>query len=172
MAAPLDDDVRKQIYAMFSKNLPTGVIVERTGASKSTIKRMRTQWKERRGPTDAPAHAIKRVEPVEPQGAQPDGPDGPTVEPDDPREEMARLARDHLSFVVQRAKEGYLRASLSDDEHDRAWMETQYLKVLHTSAVQLGKWAGLDDAPKAIPAINPMERFAEALDEYRDLEDS
>lgn len=174
MAAPLDEGIRKQIFAMFSKGLSTNVIVEKTGASKSTVKRLRSAWKGSRASMCAGAQAMKKqaqsIDPNKVQSVEPIEPLGPMGSDDDPREVMAKLARDSLAFVVQRAKEGYLRASLNDDEHDRAWMETQYLKVLHTSAVQLGKWAGLDDVPPAVTPVSPMERFAEELSRYRDLD--
>lgn len=180
MAAPLDEDIRKQIYAMFSKSLPTSVIVERTGVSKSTVKRLRVSWKDSHAHASAPARVSKKkaqsVEPLEVLSVEPL--EAQLVEPveligsdDEVRDEMARLARDNLSFVAQRAKEGFLRASLNQDEHDRAWMETQYLKVLQSTAVQLGKWAGLDDVPPAVSAISPIEKFAEELAKYRDTED-
>lgn len=157
LATALDEKTKGRIYAMFKKGAPTRVIVEETGASKSTVNAMRKAWKE------SGAHA--RIEGKPTEGVRSTEPTDQTTEPttalEVTRSQMAEEAKKYLTFIADRAKEGYSRAVLCEDAHDRAWMETQFLKVLHQSAVQLGKWGGLDSTVDKDNAI--LSEYAKVM---------
>lgn len=161
MATALDEKTKGRIYAMFKKGAPTRVIVEETGASKSTVNAMRKAWKE----SCAHAGARARIEGKPTEGVRSTEPTDQTTEPttalEVTRSQMAEEAKKYLTFIADRAKEGYSRAVLCEDAHDRAWMETQFLKVLHQSAVQLGKWGGLDSTVDKDNAI--LSEYAKVM---------
>lgn len=164
LATALDEKTKGRIYAMFKKGAPTRVIVEETGASKSTVNAMRKAWKE----SGAHAGAHARIEGKPTEGVRSTEPTDQTTEPTEPttalevtRSQMAEEAKKYLTFIADRAKEGYSRAVLCEDAHDRAWMETQFLKVLHQSAVQLGKWGGLDSTVDKDNAI--LSEYAKVM---------
>lgn len=144
MAAPLDEATRGRIYAMFHRNVPTRVIVEETGVSKTTINAMRKAWKEQpeKTPVRADGHACDykdcasgQVGTTEPTGRT----DGPLD-----RDGMAVRAKEAMEFIVTKSMEGFVRAGLEKDPNKRTWMEAQYLKILTTATKQMGEWGGLD----------------------------
>ena len=163
----LDDETKGRIFGMFKKNVPTRVIVEETGVSKSTVNAMRKAWKST--PAQAGAHARDKVEAPTKKSTKKSVESVATKSVDDQevtKGEMAKLAKTNLSFIVDHAKEGFSRAVLCEDPDKRTWMETQYLKVLHQAAVQLGKWGGLDSTTDKDNPI--LAEYAKALEGVKD----
>lgn len=174
MAAPLDEATRGRIYAMFHRNVPTRVIVEETGVSKTAINNMRKAWKERSEKT--PVRADGRACDYKQSPTDVVDQTTPTTKPTTPdhtdrgREAMAETARSTMDFVVKRAQEGFLRASLQEDESKRTWAEVQYLKLLAQVSKQAGAWGGLDKQEEDKSVVSPLDVFAEEIRRLEEME--
>lgn len=157
----LDEDQRRQIYAMFANKASTKAIAAKTGVDEKAIKAMRTKWKEKRKEERASqvnardnmgarARACTRAMDLSTTQAQRDA------------------ALSGLADLIPVLVNGLGDVDSIEGEHDKAWARATYSKVLFQIYSKLGSWGGLDN-PEPEPILtSPVDTWVDRAKEVSD----
>lgn len=154
---PIDEKVRKMIYTMIDAGASTKAIVECTGASKTTVNRMRSNRPKKRPTTDDPStHPRTHAHDGSPTHVtQVD----PPTHPIEPEELSSNRAYKGMVDLIDPLRNQFKAAENITDESKRAYVMTMYADKLIKVYTKIGSWSGLDDPAPMVIAESPIDSF-------------
>lgn len=166
MPRPIDDRVRKTIFAMMDAGASTAAIAEATGVSGATVRRIRAQRQ--------PAKALKSAQPsLNPRTHTRDGDALKSAQPAQPIERMP--ISDNRAFqgmvgLIDPLLDQFKACTSIKKEGERAYVMTMYADKLIKIYSKIGSWTGLDDPAPIVATVSPLDDFARSLEAYETAE--
>lgn len=166
MPRPIDDRVRKTIFAMMDAGASTRAIAEATGVSGATVRRMRAQRQ--------PAKALKSAQPsLNPRTHTRDGEALKSAQPAQPIERMPisdnRAFQGMVGLIDPLLDQFHACTSIAT-QGERAYVMNMYANTLVKIYSKIGTWTGLDDPAPIVATVSPLDDFARSLEAYETAE--
>ncbi len=158
---PIDQKVRKTIYAMIDAGASTKAIIEQTGASKTTINRIRAErTKDRTSPDDPPGPTprtrTRDGSPTHATHADPPTHSAPltAVEP-----VSTNLAFAGMCKLIDPLLDEFNACKSIEKTGEKAYAMSIYADKLIKIYSKIGSWTGLDDPAPIVVSESPLDEY-------------